>query len=419
MDDFEELLNRERSAVERFVRYRVPEKADAEDILQETYLAAFRAFPNLRDKAAFKGWLLQIARSKCNDWFRAKANLTELSLDSVPETELIYGPMGIIHTGVEDAMERLRDRDKQILYLYYWKELSQADIARRLNIPLGTVKSRLHTARRNFKEYYPYSTEKPKGENMKKLPELLPDYTVEPSDRPPFSVKWEELPGWFLVPKPGESLTWAMYDLPSRQYSNVYDMSVTGKARVHGIDGVEVTVRDTARVGPVRVPERKFIVQLTDTHCRYLATVRKEDGVTNYITFLDGEEFMSVWGLGRDNCGNETDLTPRGLLRREGNTVTGHAEKPDIMGRCTVNIAGRSYDTVCVMDLELEAKGVVTEQFLDKNGRTILWRRYNRDDWAIDRYKKSWTEQLPDNGRLTVNGKTFVHWYDCITDYIL
>lgn len=63
--------------------------------------------------------------------------------------------------------------------------------------------------------------------------------------------------------------------------------------------------------------------------------------------------------------------------------------------------------------------GVVSEQFLDRNGKTILWRRFNRDDWAIDRYKRKWSEQLPENDKLTVNGTTYVHWYDCITDYIL
>ena len=72
-----------------------------------------------------------------------------------------------------------------------------------------------------------------------------------------------------------------------------------------------------------------------------------------------------------------------------------------------------------VMDIETYNCGVVTEQFLDKNGKTILWRRFNHDDWAMDRYKKSWSEQLPHNDRLTVNGVTYVHWYDCITDYIL
>ena len=63
--------------------------------------------------------------------------------------------------------------------------------------------------------------------------------------------------------------------------------------------------------------------------------------------------------------------------------------------------------------------GVVSEQFLDKNGKTILWRRFNRDDWAIDRYKKLWSEQLPENDRITVNNTTYVHWDDCISDYIL
>ena len=60
-----------------------------------------------------------------------------------------------------------------------------------------------------------------------------------------------------------------------------------------------------------------------------------------------------------------------------------------------------------------------TDERFIKNGRTILWRRFNRDDWAIDHYQKPWTELLPGNDRLTVNGVTYVQWYDCITDYIL
>jgi len=42
-----------------------------------------------------------------------------------------------------------------------------------------------------------------------------------------------------------------------------------------------------------------------------------------------------------------------------------------------------------------------------------------RNDWAMDRYKQPWTELLPENDRLTVNGTTYVNWYDCISDYIL
>ena len=91
----------------------------------------------------------------------------------------------------------------------------------------------------------------------------------------------------------------------------------------------------------------------------------------------------------------------------------------DVVGRYEVTIGGKTFDTICLMDVECFDDAIVSEQYLDKNGRTVLWRRFNRDDWAFRRYQKKWTEMLPDNERLTVNGETFVHWYDCISDYIL
>ncbi len=249
----------------------------------------------------------------------------------------------------------------------------------------------------------------------------MPEYRIEPREEAPFSVKWEELMGWFLVPKLGEKITWAMYDMPSRKCSYVYNMKVTGKAKVHGIEGVELTAREAAYSDPKDVTDRVFVAQLTDTHCRYLATLRKDGDVKNYITFLDGEEFLDNWGFGEDNCGNETDLCPKGDIHREGTVVTS-AHKPfllDIVGRYRVTINGKVYDTVCVMDIETYNCGVVSEQFLDRTGRTVLWRRFNRDDWALEHYGKKWSQQLPNNERLTVNGIPYVHWYDCITDYIL
>ena len=255
---------------------------------------------------------------------------------------------------------------------------------------------------------------------MKKLPEFIPEYKIEASAKAPFSVKWEELMGWFLIPKLGERLSWGMYDIPSRKCSHVYDMQVTGKAKVHGIEGVELTAREASYSDKNEVINRTFVAQLTDTHCRYLATLRNDGDVRNYITFLDGDEFMLTWGFGEDNCGNETNLSVKGDIKRIGNSVTS-ADKDfllDIVGRYTVTINGKSYDTVCVMDIETYNCGVVSEQFLDKNGKTILWRRYNKNDWANKHYKKLWTEMLPENERLIINGETYVHWYDCVTDYI-
>lgn len=256
---------------------------------------------------------------------------------------------------------------------------------------------------------------------MKKLPEFLPEYKIEESSEAPFSVKWEELMGWLLVPKLGEKLSWGMYDIPSRKCSHIYDMKVTGKAMVHGIEGVEVTARETANSGNGEVTNRTFVAQLTDSHCRYLATLRDDGDVRNYITFLDGDAFMPNWGFGEDNCGNHTNLSPKGDIKRTG-TIINSSDKDfllDIVGRYRITINGKCFDTVCVMSIETYNCGAISEQFLDKNGKTILWRRFNRNDWAIDRYRKKWNELLPDNEQLIINGETYVHWYDCITDYIL
>ena len=429
MDEFEKMLADVSSGLERFVRYRLPSQTDADDVLQEVYLSAYRNFAGLKNKAAFKPWIISIARNKCNDYFRVKAAQMEISIEELSQQELSAGRLGIsvVHT-VRETLDRLGDKDKQILYLYFWKELPQTEIAKLLDIPVGTVKSRLHTAKQHFKNKYPYQTQKPKGDTtMQKLPEYIPDYTIDLLNAEPFGVRWEELQGWLIVPRVGQKLTWGMYDFPERKRTEYTEMEVIGKAEVHGIEGVEVVAMqfdpaDYYRTGALDRVERRFVAQLTDTHSRYLAETHMEDGVRKCYTFLDGEAFLNNWGFGEDNRGNEVDLHPKGLLHREGNYVSGTIprEVVDVVGRYRVTIAGKSYDTVCVMDIECFNDAVASEQYVDQNGRTVLWRRFNRDDWAIDRFGgKPWSEKFPDNERITINDETYVHWYDCISDYIL
>ncbi len=421
MSEFEKLLQENLLPLQRYVKFKIRNKHDAEDIIQEVCLTATVKFESIKNVSAFKAWLIGIAHNKCNDYYRQKAKNMDISLESLSESALGTGRFGITEQSiVRDTLDAIGDKEKQILYLYFFKNYSQEDIAKQLEIPIGTVKSRLHYAKEKFKQHYPCK-EKPKGEPiMKKLPEYLPEYKIERSTEAPFSVKWEELMGWFLIPKLGEKMSWGMYYIPSRKCSHIYDMQVTGKAKVHGIEGVELTAREASYSDKHEVINRTFVAQLTDTHCRYLATLRNDGDVRNYITFLDGDEFMPSWGFGEDNCGNETNLSVKGDIQRVGNSVTS-ADKDfllDIVGRYTVTIGGKSYDTICVMDIETYNCGVVSEQFLDKDGKTILWRRFNKNDWANKHYKKLWTEILPKNEQLIINGETYVHWYDCVTDYI-
>lgn len=262
--------------------------------------------------------------------------------------------------------------------------------------------------------------------NRKLMPEYLPDYQIKEIEGEPFAVCWEELMGWFIVPKPGETCSWAMYDFPKRKRTEQCDLEVTGRAEVHGIEGVEIEAveydpMDCNRIEGADVAKRRFVAQLTDTHCRYLAECHEEDGVKKLYTFLDGDGFLENWGFGKDNCGNETHIAQKGLIRKQGSVVTTAKQTfmMDVVGRFEVQINGKTYDTVCVIDAGAYEEGVVTEQYLDRNGRTVLWRRFNRSDWMQKSYKRLWTELLPENERITVDGETYVHWYDCITNYIL
>lgn len=426
MEHFEARLEAVYSGVDRYVKYRLNGGPDAEDLLQEICLTAYLKYDQLEKKDSFKAWILSIARNRCNDYFRKKNSNREVPLEAIPESKLVYGRRGwVVSTPVEETLDLLTEKDREILRLFYWQKLSLGEISEKLKIPAGTVKSRLNTARERFRNQYPYP---PGGDTiMTKLPKIMPKYTIERLDKEPFGCKWEEIQGWLIVPRLGEKLSWGMYDFPERTMTNWCKMEVIGKAEVHGIKGVEITATQYG-VGNDRDPgfeagmERRFVAQLTDTHSRYLATSFVEDGVRKCYTFLDGEEFLNNWGFGEDNCGNEVKLAPKGLLKREGNIITGQTPKEvvDVVSRCKVTINGKAYDTVCVMDIQCFNDAVASEQYVDQNGKTVLWRRFNRNDWEIDRFGgKLWSEKLPDNERLIINGETYVHWYDCISDYIL
>jgi hypothetical protein len=282
---------------------------------------------------------------------------------------------------------------------------------------------------------------------MSKLPEILPEYTITRTDKPLYSVKWEEILGWFFIPKLGRKLSWAIYDQPSGQRKEMYDTESVGRAVIHGIEGVEVLVCETLADG-TRGTDRVFVAQLTGTHSRILAESHISNGVKLFYTFLDGDGFLPNWGFGEDNCGNNVHPVPNDSLTNYDNisvfpdaaemfvlafksrnynlecTVSvkdGDGEllhTQIVIGRFDVAIGGKNYDTICIVDVESYNTGVLSETYLDSNGRTVLWRRFNRDDWHLDRYGKLWTKQLPGNERLTINGVTYVHWYDCVTDYI-
>ena len=153
MCEFEKLLQENLIPLKRYVNYKVNNKYDAEDVIQDVCLAATLKFDSLKDISAFKAWIIGIASHKVNDYYRKKAKEMNISLESLSESALSTGRFDITEQStVRDTLDALGDKEKQILYLYFFKNMSQENISKQLSVPLGTVKSRLHYAKEKFRQ---------------------------------------------------------------------------------------------------------------------------------------------------------------------------------------------------------------------------------------------------------------------------
>lgn len=133
---------------------------DAEDIVQETYLMAFHKFHQLREKAKCKPWLLKILRNNFLKSYHKQKNRNRLSeseyIDFLKSSVAQDGADEILaqvssREVVQKAIDQLPEKYKEVLILYYMEEMLYKEIAAALEIPIGTVMSRLTRAREGLK----------------------------------------------------------------------------------------------------------------------------------------------------------------------------------------------------------------------------------------------------------------------------
>ena len=125
---------------------------EAEDIAQDALLRAWRRRSTLRDDARRKEWLGTIVR---NEAFRHHSRVRPDPVDEVEswegeEDERIVST--VERADLHAALKGLSERDRKLLELRYKEDLTQEAIARRLGIPDGTVKVRLHRVRHRLRE---------------------------------------------------------------------------------------------------------------------------------------------------------------------------------------------------------------------------------------------------------------------------
>lgn len=121
--------------------------SEAEDIAQDALLRAWRRRSTLRDGDRRNQWLATIVR---NEAFRQHARVRPDPIATIESQEGADDERVVATVERADlhaALNRLPEKDRQLLHLRYDEDLTQAAIARRLGIPEGTVKVRLHRAR--------------------------------------------------------------------------------------------------------------------------------------------------------------------------------------------------------------------------------------------------------------------------------
>ena len=122
----------------------------AEDMTQQTFLQAHRKLDSLRDVSRSKPWLFTIVRNVFRQELR-RGTVNTVELDTFNEpSQLDRSPLD--HSNLQSAIISIPDEFRDVLVLFYFEELSYKDIAETLEIPIGTVMSRLARGKRHLRQ---------------------------------------------------------------------------------------------------------------------------------------------------------------------------------------------------------------------------------------------------------------------------
>lgn len=150
-----DLYERHAAAVLRLIRRLTSDQGVAEEILQETWLAAWRSAGSFRGDSSVRGWLMGVARRQAHNHLRkSRPQLADLA-----EAEDVVDPAPSVEDQIVRAAERtellaavraLPGHLREVLALVLVEEMAYPDVATALAIPVGTVKSRMSHARKRL-----------------------------------------------------------------------------------------------------------------------------------------------------------------------------------------------------------------------------------------------------------------------------
>jgi RNA polymerase sigma-70 factor (ECF subfamily) len=146
----EQLLGDHYDRVYRYAFHLLGCRTSAEDIAQEVFARAFAHAHQLRSREAAVGWLLAIARNEVARWCGRSVVVQSPDLD--PASSCHHEQQLEDHEWIHWAVQQLPFEFRQVVLMYYFEQKSYLEIAEALELPMGTVMSRLNRARSQLKD---------------------------------------------------------------------------------------------------------------------------------------------------------------------------------------------------------------------------------------------------------------------------
>lgn len=157
---FEEVVLEHGRSIYKYILSLVKHKELAEDIYQEVLLSAYLAYPSIKEQSKYKGWFFTIAINKCRDYWRKENKSKQFWKEGVYSYSASFEPSVIPEEEVlhKFSAEQMAEKVNLLpeiyrypIYLYYYQNFSLIEIAKKSNLPMSTVKTRMKRAKERLR----------------------------------------------------------------------------------------------------------------------------------------------------------------------------------------------------------------------------------------------------------------------------
>jgi RNA polymerase sigma-70 factor (ECF subfamily) len=144
-ESFAELIRRYEEKLFRYVLYLTHDTTLSEDIVQDTFIKAYQNLQSYNPKYSFSSWVYRIAHNGAMDSFRKSRHIADgVEVDSLEqasdEMNIVQSiDREILHDDVQECLEELEAKYREVLMLQYYENMRFSDIADVLHIPVSTV----------------------------------------------------------------------------------------------------------------------------------------------------------------------------------------------------------------------------------------------------------------------------------------